>query len=108
MNTNKTRLNCRDRQVYENIIEANKRHYDNVITIMKADYQAEIAEKNAAIEYYRQAAEMAVRSKHRALDAKSERRKDLIAYGVCAVLIVVAVWLAVSACHEFALWAGGH
>ena len=107
MNTQKSRINCRDRQVYENIIETNRQYYESVIEQIKADSAAEIADKAAEVEYYRHAAEIATRSKYRALNSKAERRKDLMAYGAAVLFAVVAVWLAVMALHEFALWAGG-
>jgi hypothetical protein len=74
---------------------------------MEADNAAEIADKDAEIEYYKHAAEIATRSKYRALNSKSERRKDLMAYGAAVLFVVVAVWLAVMSIHEFSLWAGG-
>lgn len=107
MNTQKSRINCRDRQVYENIIETNRQYYESVIEQIKADSAAKIADKAAEVEYYRHAAEIATRSKYRALNSKAERRKDLMAYGAAVLFAVVAVWLAVMALHEFALWAGG-
>lgn len=107
MNKQKSFLNCRDRQAYENIINANRQYYDGVIAQMKAEHAAEIADKEAEIEYYKHAAEIATRSKYRALNSKAERRKDLMAYGAAAIFTVVAVWLAVMALHEFASWAGG-
>ena len=108
MNINKSRLNCRDRQAYENIIEANRQYYEGIIANKEAEHQAEIDGKNAEIEYYKHAAEIATRSKYRALNSKAERRKDLMAYGVAVLFVIVAVWLAVMALHEFTLWAGGH
>ena len=107
MNKQKSFLNCRDRQVYENIIETNRQYYEDIIAQMKADNAAEIADKDAEIEYYKNAAEIATRSKYRALNSKSERRKDLMAYGAAVIFVVVAVWLGVMALHEFSLWAGG-
>ena len=107
MNKQKSFLNCRDRQVYENIIETNRQYYEDIIAQMKADNAAEIADKDAEIEYYKHAAEIATRSKYRALNSKSERRKDLMAYGAAVIFVVVAVWLGVMALHEFSLWAGG-
>lgn len=107
MNTQKSRINCRDRHVYENIINANRQYYEGIIAQMKAENAAEIADKDAEIEYYKNAAEIATRSKYRALNSKSERRKDLMAYGAAVLFVVVAVWLAVMSLHEFSLWAGG-
>ena len=107
MNKQKSFLNCRDRQVYENIINANRKYYEGIIAQMEADNAAEIADKDAEIEYYKNAAEIATRSKYRALNSKSERRKDLMAYGAAVLFVVVAVWLAVMSLHEFSLWAGG-
>lgn len=107
MNKQKSFLNCRDRHVYENIINANLQYYEGIIAQMKADSAAEIADKDAEIEYYKNAAEIATRSKYRALNSKAERRKDLMAYGAAVLFAVAAVWLAVMALHEFALWAGG-
>lgn len=107
INTQKSRINCRDRQVYENIIETNRQYYEDIIAQAKADSAAEIADKDAEIEYYKNAAEIATRSKYRALNSKAERRKDLMAYGAAVLFAVAAVWLAVMALHEFALWAGG-
>jgi hypothetical protein len=107
MNKQKSFLNCRDRQVYENIINANRKYYEEIIAQMEADNAAEIADKDAEIEYYKHAAEIATRSKYRALNSKSERRKDLMAYGAAVLFVVVAVWLAVMSLHEFSLWAGG-
>lgn len=107
MNIQKSRINCRDRHVYENIINANRQYYEGIIAQMKAENAAEIADKAAEVEYYKHAAEIATRSKYRALNSKSERRKDLMAYGAAVIFVVVAVWLAVMALHEFSLWAGG-
>lgn len=107
MNTQKSRINCRDRQVYENIIETNRKYYESVIEQIKADSAAEIADKAAEVKYYKNAAEIATRSKYRALNSKAERRKDLMAYGAAVLFVVVAVWLAVVSLHEISLWAGG-
>lgn len=107
MNIQKSRINCRDRHVYENIINANRQYYEGIIAQMKAENAAEIADKDAEIEYYKNAAEIATRSKYRALNSKAERRKDLMAYGAAVLFVVVAVWLAVMSLHEFSLWAGG-
>lgn len=81
--------------------------YLNIIAQKEAEKAAIIAEKNAVIEYYRRSAEQATRSKHRALDNRSEQRRDIIAWGIFAVSVALAIWLTGAAAHEFILWASG-
>lgn len=93
---NASKLNCRDKMFYMNIIAQKE-----------AEKAAIIAEKNAVIDYYRRAVEMATRSKHRALDRRDEQRKDIIAWGICIALVAFALWLGGTAVHEILLWASG-
>lgn len=96
MNTEKQKLNCRDKMFFLNIIAQKE-----------AEKAAIIAEKNAVIEYYKRAAEMATRSKHRAINRHDEQRKDVIAWGICIACIAFAVWLGAHSVHEILLWASG-
>lgn len=93
---NASKLNCRDKMFYMNIIAQKE-----------AEKAAIIAEKDETIDYYRRAAEMATRSKHRALSRQDEQRKDIIAYGIFAVGVALSLWLAGAAIHTFLLWASG-
>ena len=93
---NANKLNCRDKMFYMNIIAQKE-----------AEKAAIIAEKDETIDYYRRAAEMATRSKHRALNRQDEQRKDIIAYGIFAVGVALSLWLAGAAIHTFLLWASG-
>lgn len=81
--------------------------YLNKIAEKEAEKAAVIAEKDEIIRYFRRAAEMATRSKHRALSRRDEQRKDMIAYAVCIALVAFAVWLGGTAIHTFLLWASG-
>lgn len=65
------------------------------------------AVKDEVIEGYKRAAEAAIRSKHRALARKEERRKDIFAWAVLTLAIAASVLLIVIAGHEFLLWASG-
>ena len=93
---NINKLNCR--QVM---------YYLNIIAEKEQEKAAAIAEKNAVIDYYRRTAEQAIRSKHHALDNHSEQRRDIIAWGIFAVSVALAIWLTGAAVHEFILWASG-
>lgn len=81
MNETRTKTNSRDRMMYLNII-AEK---DQEIARLKA-------ERDGDIEYYRRAAEFAVTSKRRALNSADERRKDLIAFAISAVVIAAMIY----------------
>lgn len=96
MKSNITKPTCRERLFYL-----------NKIAEKEAEKAAVIVEKDEVIDYYRRAAELATRSKHRALNRQDEQRKDLIAYGVLAVCAALALWLAGAAIHTFLLWASG-
>lgn len=93
---NINKLNCR--QVM---------YYLNIIAEKEQEKAAAIAEKDEVIDYYRRAAEQATRSKHRALDHRDEQRRDIIAWGVFAVGVALALWLGGAAIHTFLLWASG-
>lgn len=96
MSNEKTKMNQRERLFYL-----------NKIAEKEAEKAAIIAEKNAVIDYYRRAAEQATRSKHRALDHRDEQRRDIVAWGVFAVGVALALWLGGAAIHTFLLWASG-
>lgn len=96
MKSDSTKPTCRERLMYLNII-----------TEIRAEHARELAEKDEVIAYYRRAAELATRSKHRALNRQDEQRKDMIAYAVCAALVAFAVWLGGTTVHEIILWASG-
>jgi hypothetical protein len=96
MKSDSTKPTCRERLLYL-----------NKIAEKEAEKAAVIAEKDEIIRYFRRAAEMATRSKHRALNRRDEQRKDMIAYAVCAALVAFAVWLGGTAIHTFLLWASG-
>lgn len=96
MKSDSTKPTCRERLFYL-----------NKIAEKEAEKAAVIAEKDEIIRYFRRAAEMATRSKHRALSRRDEQRKDMIAYAVCAALVAFAVWLGGTAIHTFLLWASG-
>lgn len=81
--------------------------YLNKIAEKEAEKAAVIAEKDEIIRYFRRAAEMATRSKHRALNRQDEQRKDIIAWGICIACIAFAVWLGGTTVHEIILWASG-
>lgn len=91
-----TRLNCGERLMYLNEIAATK-----------AACEDELRAKDEIIAYYRRAAELATRSKHRALNRQDEQRKDIVAYAVCAAFVAFAIWLGGTAIHTFLLWASG-
>lgn len=91
-----THLNCAERILYL-----------NEITQIKAECARELAAKDEVIDYYRRAAELAMRSKHRALNRQDEQRKDMIAHAACVALVAFAIWLGGSAIHTFLLWASG-
>lgn len=79
----------------------------NEIATMQAAHDAEIRAKDEIIEYYKRAAEMATRSKYRALDRKDEHRKDMIVLALLIVGIAVAILIGGLAIHEFLLWGSG-
>lgn len=96
MKSDSTKPTCRERLFYL-----------NKIAEKEAEKAAVIAEKDEIIRYFRRAAEMATRSKHRALDRRDEQRKDIIAWGICIACIAFAVWLGGTTVHEIILWASG-
>ena len=96
MKSNITKPTCRERLFYL-----------NKIAEKEAEKAAVIVEKDEVIDYYRRTAEQATRSKHRALDNRSEQRRDIIAWGIFAVSVALAIWLTGAAVHEFILWASG-
>lgn len=69
-------INHRERMMYLNII-AEK---DQEIARLKAD-------RDGDIKYYKRAAEYSAESKRRALRSMDERRKDVIAFGICAAFL---------------------
>ena len=96
MKSNITKPTCRERLFYL-----------NKIAEKEAEKAAVIVEKDEVIDYYRRTAELATRSKHRALDRRDEQRKDIIAWGICIACIAFAAWLGGAAVHEILLWASG-
>lgn len=96
MKSDSTKPTCRERLFYL-----------NKIAEKEAEKAAVIVEKDEVIDYYRRTAEQATRSKHRALDNRSEQRRDIIAWGIFAVSVALAIWLTGAAVHEFILWASG-
>lgn len=96
MKSDSTKPTCRERLMYLNIIAE-----------IRAEHARELAEKDEVIAYYRRAAELATRSKHRAIDRRDEQRKDIIAWGICITCIAFAVWLGGTTVHEIILWASG-
>ena len=93
---NANKLNCRDKMFYMNIIAQKDKEICEII-----------AEKDETIDYYRRAAEMATRSKHRALERRDEQRRDIVAWGIFAVGMALSLWLAGAAIHTFLLWSNG-
>ena len=98
----KTKHNCA-----RSVNAAERMLYLNEIASTKAECESELRSKDEIIAYYQRAAEQAIRAKHRALARKEERRKDIIAWGILCLFIVVAVVLAALAGHEFLMWASG-
>lgn len=67
-----------------------------------------IAEKDRLIDYYRRTAEIATERRIRERHDRSERRKDIIAWAVLAVLSgCVALPWALYALEEFWRWGNG-
>lgn len=79
----------------------------NEIASIQADHEAEIRTKDEIIAYYKRAAEMATRSKYRALNRKDEHRKDMIVLAFLIVGIALAILIGGLALHEFILWGSG-
>ncbi len=80
----------------------------NLIAEQNAAHEAEIAEKDRLIDYYRRTAEIATERRIRERHDRSERRKDIIAWAVLAVLTgCVALPATLYALTQFWNWANG-
>jgi len=80
----------------------------NIIAEQNAAHEAELAEKDRLIDYYRRTAEIATERRIRERHDRSERRKDIIAWAVLAVLSgCVALPWALYALEEFWRWGNG-
>lgn len=77
----------------------------STIATMQAEHEKELLAKNEEIEYWKRAAEQAIKSRHRALYSHKTKIKQYLEYGVCLVLCSSGLAMVFAALISFWEWA---
>lgn len=75
--------------------------YLNIIAEKDQEIAQLKAERDRDIEYFKRAAEYSAESKRRALRSMDEKRKDIIAFGVCAAFLGAMFFMLVMGFNAF-------